>query len=86
MLSLSSWMWAWLGGVAPCLWLARTVVWASLVNRLIRTVVDKADAKDLPEVLTGLGDVARALSVQDRPVADAENPGQDRGTAAGREG
>ena len=62
MMSVSPWMWAWMGALTPGLWFARTVVWAFLINRIIRTVIEKADVKDLPEVLPGLGMLAGKLS------------------------
>jgi hypothetical protein len=66
MLGVSPSMWAWIGALAPGLWFIRTVIGALLVERITRTVVEKADAKDLPEVLTGLGALAGALSAPGR--------------------
>jgi hypothetical protein len=86
MLGVSSWMWVLLGGVAPCRWLARTAIWAFCVDRLNRTVVDKAEVQDLRGAPAGLSYAEKALSAQDRPTACARNPGQDSGVAAGREG
>ena len=65
-MSMSPWMWAWIGALTPGLWFARTVVWAFLINRIIRTVIEKADVKDLPEVLPGLGMLAGKLSAPSR--------------------
>ena len=68
MLEVSPWMWAWMGALAPVLWFARTVVWAFLVHRIIKTVVEKANVRDLPEVLTKLSLLATALSASNRRV------------------
>ena len=68
MMSMSQWMWAWMGALTPGLWFARTVVWAFLIDRIIRTVIEKADVKDLPEVLPGLGMLAGKLSGPGRPA------------------
>ena len=65
-MSMSPWMWAWIGALTPGLWFARIVVWAFLINRIIRTVIEKADVKDLPEVLPGLGMLAGKLSAPSR--------------------
>lgn len=66
MLGVSPSMWAWVGALAPGLWFIRTVIGALLIDRIARTVVEKADAKDLPEVLTGLGALAGVLSAPGR--------------------
>jgi hypothetical protein len=68
MLGVSPWMWAWMGALAPGLWFVRAVIGAFLVDRVTRTVVEKADVKDLPEVLTGLGVLAGMLYASSRPV------------------
>lgn len=68
MLGMSPWMWVWMGALAPGLWFVRAVIGAFLVGRITRTVVEKADVKDLPEVLTGLGVLAGVLSASSRPV------------------
>ncbi len=66
MMSVSPWMWACMGALAPGLWFARIVIWAFLVDRIIRAVIEKADVKDLPEVLPGLGMLAGKLSAPSR--------------------
>jgi hypothetical protein len=55
-----------MGALAQGLWFARTVIWAFLVDRIIRAVIEKADVKDLPEVLPGLGMLAGKLSAPSR--------------------
>jgi hypothetical protein len=69
-------MWAWMGALTSSLWFARTVVWAFLVDRIIRTVIEKADVKDLPEVLLGLGMLAGKLSVPGRPALQTAVSGE----------
>jgi len=66
MLGVSASTWAWMGALAQGLWFIRAVIGAILVDRITRTVVEKADAKDLPEVLTGLGALAGVLSAPGR--------------------
>src|SRR5215470_8635901 len=68
MLGVSPWMWAWMGALAPGLWFVRAVIGAFLVDRVTRTVVEKADVKDLPEMLTVLGVLAGVLAASSRPV------------------
>jgi hypothetical protein len=55
-------MWESMGALAPGLWFVRAVIGLFLAARITMTVVEKADVKDLPEVLTGLGALAGALS------------------------
>lgn len=69
MLGVSPWMWACV--LAPGLWFVRAIIGAFLVDRITRTVVEKADVKDLPEVLTGLGVLAGVLFAPNRPVPHA---------------
>lgn len=57
-------------------WLARTVISAILVGRITRTVIDKADVKDLPEVLTGLSMLAGVLSTPSRPGLQTAGPAE----------
>jgi hypothetical protein len=63
MLGVSPWMWA----LALGLWSARAVIGAFLAARITTTVIKKADVKDLPEVLAGLGALAGALSASSPP-------------------
>jgi hypothetical protein len=62
MLGVSPWVWAWLGALAPSLRFARTIIWVLLVNRVTKIVVEKADVKDLPQVLAGLGVLVGVLA------------------------
>jgi hypothetical protein len=68
MLGMSPWMWALMGAWAPGLWFARAVIGVILAARITTTVIEKAEVKDLPEVLTGLGALAGALSASGRPA------------------
>jgi hypothetical protein len=82
MLGVSPWMWAWMG-----VWLARTVISALLIGRITKTVIEKADVKDLPEVLTGLSVLAGGLSTPSRPALQtAISAGTVTGNAKVREG
>ena len=76
MMGVSLWIWAWMGVLAPCLWFARAVIWAFLVDRTIRTAVEKAAVEDLPEVLTGLSVLTAALCSYSRPAVRATVSGE----------
>jgi hypothetical protein len=64
----SSWMWALVAAVAPGLWCARTILCAFIVDRVAKIVVEKADVRDLPDVLAGLGALAEAVAAPSRPA------------------
>lgn len=67
-LGMSSWLLALTGVVAQVLWCVRTAISAYLVDRITKIVVEKADVRDLPAVLTGLGVLAAALPMPRRPA------------------
>jgi hypothetical protein len=87
MLGVSPWMWAWIGALAPSLRFARTVIWALLVDRITRIVVEKADVKDLPQVLAGLGVLVGVLAAPSRLAPQAAVSAEPvTGDAAVRDG
>jgi hypothetical protein len=83
MMGVSPWMWAWMG-----VWLARTLVSTLLIGRIARTVIEKADVKDLPEVLAGLSVLAGALCTRSHPAlqtaVSAETAAGDAGVREGK--